>query len=193
MDHKDFRLRIKALEDDGTFEGYAAVFGNVDRTGEIIASSAFDRTIKARGDEPIPVLWQHEDPAGLADLSINRNGLYVRGRLLLSTRTGAEAYEFIKAGVVKGMSIGYRVINDVWESGVRTLKELELFEVSLVTIPANPAAAVVAVKSEPSDDLQAPPSEPASKASDPHQVHSLAVVLDALSRSAISLKEFTSQ
>jgi len=198
MDRKDVKLKLKALDEDGTFEGYAAVFGNLDRSGEIIAPSAFDRTLKARNGEPVPVLWQHADPAGSGALSLTRSGLYIKGKLLLSTRTGAEAYEFIKAGVVKGMSIGYRVVSDVWEDSVRTLKEIELYEVSLVTIPANPEAAVLAVKDcedcahckEQDDDPQAPPQQaPASKASDPVDDHSLAVVARVLALSMEATKE----
>lgn len=199
MDRKDLKFKLKALDENGSFEGYAAVFGNVDRTGDVIAPSAFDRTVKARGEEPIPVLWQHDAPAGAGSLSITKNGLYIKGQLLLTTQTGREAYEFVKAGVVKGLSIGYRVVNDAWDGAVRTLKEIELFEVSLVTIPANPEAAVLAVKrcedcphcvhTELADDRQAPPTtEPANKASDPPVWHSLAVVLSALTASVNELE-----
>lgn len=204
MDHKDFKLYIKALGDDGTFEGKAAVFGNVDRDGDVIERRAFNRTVKNRGGEPIPVLWQHQTdmPVGAGHLSIDEVGLNIKGQFLLTTRAGRDAYEYAKAGVVKGLSIGYRSVADTYEAGRRVLKEIELYEVSLATIPANPLAQLTAVKScegcpnhrtpagdecEQSDE-KALPQAPAIKASD-SDLHSLAVVMDALAVSAIALKE----
>ncbi len=148
--HRDFTLNLKSLEDDGTFEGYAAVFGNVDRAGERIDASAFARTLSKRAGEPLPVLWQHDTarPIGIGEVVADRRGLAIKGRFLLATQAGREAYETARMGAVKGLSIGYRVVRDAWEESVRVLKEIELFEVSLVTIPANPEARLVTVKAE---------------------------------------------
>ena len=148
--HRDFTLNLKSLEDDGTFEGYAAVFGNVDRAGERIDASAFARTLSKRAGEPLPVLWQHDTarPIGIGEVVADRRGLAIKGSFLLATQAGSEAYETAKAGAVKGLSICYRVVRDAWEESVRVLKEIELFEVSLVTIPANPEARLVTVKAE---------------------------------------------
>jgi len=201
--NKDFRLKIKALEEDSTFEGYAAVFGNVDLDGDRIDPAAFNRTLKNfRGE--VPILWDHDSgrPAGVSiELGPDAHGLRLKGRLLLTTTVGREAYEYLKAKAIKGLSIGVQVMKADWDGGVRVLKELRLHEISLVAIPANPLAEVVTVKhcdgctsdtTEPSEHEEEalPPAAPAEKASDPDQLHSLAVVIDALTTSAIALKEF---
>lgn len=190
--NKDFRLKLKSLEDDGTFEGYAAVFGNVDLDGDRIDPAAFNRTLKNfRGE--VPILWDHNtsSPAGVSiDLVPDAHGLRLKGRLLLSTAMGREAYEYLKARVIKGLSIGAQIVRSDWENGVRVLKELRLHEISLVAIPSNPLAEVVAVKhcegcdhAHPADDESAeereaetkalPLEAPAATESDSGQAHSL--------------------
>ena len=75
-------------------------------------------------------------------------GLHVDGKLALKTARGAEAYELLKMGAVTGLSIGYQVRDESYDrvSGINTLKKLDLWEVSLVTFPANDAARVTGVK-----------------------------------------------
>lgn len=168
MDKKTFQLEIKAIEDDGTFEGYAATFGNVDYHGDVIEKGAFKRTLDhlRRSKKALPILWQHrmDEPIGRAEeLREDERGLYIKGRLVLETARGREAYALLKAGVLSGLSIGYASVKERWEEGVRKLKELKLFETSLVTFPANPEAGVLGVKgiapSNVSDKL-APEDEP---------------------------------
>jgi HK97 family phage prohead protease len=146
MEHKDVRFRVKAVDEDGTIEGYAAVFGNVDLGGDVIGVGAFTKTLgESKGQ--VPLMWQHSAPAGLtSELTPDSNGLYMKARLLLTTITGREAYEFAKAGVVRGLSIGYDAMQVGWKGGARVLEEIKLFEISLVTIPMNPQAQVLAVK-----------------------------------------------
>ena len=91
-------------------------------------------------------------PVGIAKLSDSSNGLVVNGTLLMSDSGAQRAYGFLKAGVVKGMSIGYTLPRDggkvtYGDDGTRTLKEVHLHEISLVAVPANPRAQVVSVKS----------------------------------------------
>jgi hypothetical protein len=75
----------------------------------------------------------------------------VDGKLTLATRRGAETYALMKDGAL-GLSIGFRVNpgGAVYEGSVRILKSLQLFEVSAVALPANPAARVTGVKSSAS-------------------------------------------
>ena len=54
----------------------------------------------------------------------------------------------MRKGIVKGLSIGYGTVREDFSGKVRLLKDLDLYEVSLVTIPMNPAAQVTAVKSQ---------------------------------------------
>ena len=150
---KAFKLDLKALDDSGTFEGYAAVFGNVDAYGDVIEKGAFKRTLdhwKSSG-KPIPILWQHDpgEPIGATiEASEDDHGLRVKGQLVLDTARAREAHALLKAGVLGGLSIGYTTVKDEWdrENDTRILKEVRLWEYSLVTWPANEQAIVTGVK-----------------------------------------------
>ena len=73
----------------------------------------------------------------------------MEGKLALKTARGAEAYELLKMGAISGLSIGFVTRDDSYDrvTGIRTLKKVDLWEVSLVTFPANDAARVSGVKS----------------------------------------------
>jgi len=148
MRYKDFKLKLKSADDNsGEFEGFAAVFGNVDLQDEKIERGAFSKTLQERPD--LPVLWQHDtaEPIGVTVRAEETDhGLQVKGRLNLETQRGREAYALLKQGAVKGLSIGYDVVKDSVQNGVRKLLEVKLWEWSLVTLPANPKALVTAVK-----------------------------------------------
>ena len=86
------------------------------------------------------------------------NGLYMKARLLLDVAQAREAYALMKAGVVRGLSIGYSVKSAKRnpDTGVRELLAVDLWEISLVTLPANEAAQVTVVKSSAVDSQVAP-------------------------------------
>jgi len=150
MKHKKLSLDVKELEDDGTFSGYVAVTGTEDRQGDIIESGAFRKTNQE--NDTFPLLWQHkrETPIGvIKEVEEDSKGQWVKGELNLDTQKGKEAYSLLKQEAIKGLSIGYKTIKDKIEEGVRIIKELKLFEGSLVTFPANPLAQVEAVKTVP--------------------------------------------
>jgi hypothetical protein len=99
------------------------------------------------------MLWQHDSrrPIGVWQrMREDGVGLQVAGRLALATRPGAEAYELLKLGAVSGLSIGYVAVASQIDERTRqrVLTDVDLWEVSLVTFPANPAARVTAVKAE---------------------------------------------
>lgn len=149
---KSFALEIKSLAEDGSFAGYASVFGVVDNQQDVVAPGAFQATLKNR-TQPVQLLWQHqwEEPIGTIEaLFEDKRGLYIRGRLLMQVARAKEAHALLKAGVIRGLSIGYNVkrASRNRDTGVRTLLEVELWEVSLVTFPANEAAQVTVVKSD---------------------------------------------
>lgn len=155
MKHKQFAFKADAVNDDGTFTGYGSVFGNVDSYREIVAPGAFTeslKAIKASGD-PLPALWQHrsgEPIGGFDKLEEDSYGLKVAGWLLKDEiPRAAEAYALMKRRVVKGLSIGYYVLEDSWneKDRIRTLTKLELVEISIVTFPANDQAQIDSVKS----------------------------------------------
>ena len=151
MEHKRLAFplsEVKADDDARTVEGFASVFNNVDSYSDIVMPGAFTKSLGKR----MPVmLWQHNDsqPIGVWDDFMEQDkGLLVKGRLL-PTQLGNDAYTLVKAKAIKGMSIGYTPVK--WEfddkKGVRRLTEVDLWEVSLVTFPANDKATITRVKS----------------------------------------------
>jgi len=154
----DFVLEVKAVKGDGTFSGYASVFDVIDQGRDVVMKGAFAKTIRdiEASGRPLPVLWQHDsyNPIGIITLmKEDERGLYVEGKLALDAPQGAAALSLLQMGAISGMSIGY--ITTKWsadeETGVRSLIELELWEISLVTFPMNEAARVEAVKSKLED------------------------------------------
>lgn len=169
LEHSAFGLQVKfAPSSDetkaGTFAGYGAVFGNTDSYGDVIQKGAFKSTLsdwKKRKSMP-KMLLQHgsfmgpaEDgiPIGLwTSMEEDDTGLKVEGELFaLDTQKGRYIYEGLKSGALDGLSIGYIAREVAYgkkpEDPARTLKKVDLFEVSVVTFPANDESRVDAVKS----------------------------------------------
>lgn len=122
-------------------EGYASLFGVADQGGDVVAAGAYRRSLAAltaRGGR-VKMLWQHDpaEPIGVWDEVIEDDrGLWVKGRLLPEIARAKEAATLISAGAIDGLSIGYRTIKaDRDAAGKRNLREVELWEVSLVTFP----------------------------------------------------------
>ena len=158
---RSFALQIKATGDDGTVEGYGSVFGVRDNYDDVIAKGAFIQSLndhKAAGTMPA-MLWQHDadKPIGIwTEMIEDEKGLRIKGQLAMETVKGKEAHALLKMGALNGLSIGF--MSKEWaydrETEVRTLTAIDLWEVSLVTFPANEKARVTNVKS--ADELQAP-------------------------------------
>ncbi|WP_375172651.1 HK97 family phage prohead protease [Pseudooceanicola sp.] len=134
------------VADDMSIEGYASLFGAADRGGDRVDPGAYTGSL-ATG-RAVKMLWQHDpaQPIGVwSELREDARGLYVKGRLLRGVARAEEAAALIRAGAIDGLSIGYRTLRATKnEGGGRTLKELELWEVSLVTFPMLPSARVAA-------------------------------------------------
>ena len=144
-------FEIKSIDEDGTFGGYASVFHVVDSHQDVVKPGAFQQSLKSRVT-PVWLLWQHQwdSPIGvIQSLFEDRRGLFIKGKLLMEVAQAREAYQLLKSGVVKGLSIGYSVKSAVKNplTGIRALHALDLWEISLVTFPANEAAQVTVVKS----------------------------------------------
>ena len=155
MNKKDLSFEIKAVSDDGLFSGYASVFDNVDSYGDIVRKGAFVESIgewESKGKMP-PILWNHDpsDPIGIyTKMQEDDKGLFVEGRLLIDDVPRAkQTHALMKAGVIDGLSIGYRVKEYLYnvDEEVTDLIKLSLREVSIVTFPANPETRIEAVKS----------------------------------------------
>lgn len=151
----DIPLKIKSLTDTGEFEGYGSVFGVEDSSSDVVVKGAFQKSLSSWAEKGrLPsLLWQHKmsEPIGIyTEMKEDDHGLYVKGRLLIDDDPLAKrAYAHAKAGSLGGLSIGF-ILKD-WEydssKGVYLLKEIDLWEVSLVTMPANDEARISEVKS----------------------------------------------
>lgn len=153
---RDLQLEVKEVQANGKFTGYGSVFGVVDSYREVVEKGAFKATLDAiqqRG-RPVPVLWQHRssEPIGVyTHLEEDDHGLYVEGQLLKDdVQLAKEAYALMSVGAVSGLSIGYYVTEDSFneKERIRTLKALDLVEISLVTFPANDDARIETVKAK---------------------------------------------
>ena len=154
MRHQNMNLEIKAVESDGSFSGYGSVFDNIDSDGDVVRAGAFEQSLqswRAKGRLP-PMLWNHnrDEPIGVyTKMAEDARGLYVEGRLLIDEVPRAKAtHALIKQKGIGGMSIGYRLKKYERDTDADTtdLLEIDLWEVSLVTFPANEAATFSSVK-----------------------------------------------
>lgn len=146
------KFRIKAEDEDdkyGYISGYASTFGNVDSVGDKVAKGAFAISIATKMPK---MLWQHDrwQPIGSwTDAKEDDYGLWVQGRILKTVPQGLTAFNLLKEEAISGLSIGYRVQDYEYDNdtGIYTLKQVNLLEVSVVTFPANELAEVANVKS----------------------------------------------
>jgi len=123
MVHRDFQLKIKSIDAAGTFVGLGAVYNTVDLGNDLIEPGAFTRTLSA--GKKFPVLWQHQadNPIGTCTITDARDGIQVAGTLELSDPTARKAYTFMKAGVIRGLSIGYDTVQSTYVGDVRHLTD----------------------------------------------------------------------
>jgi uncharacterized protein len=136
---------------DGTFEGYASLFGVVDLGRDRVVPGAFRDCLSRKAPRGIKLLWQHDPahPLGVWDEIIeDGRGLRVRGQLDLSVSKAREVHALMRSGAVDGLSIGFRTERARKDAatGIRNLEKLDLWEVSIVTFPMLPGARVSAVK-----------------------------------------------
>lgn len=142
-----FRMEIKEITSEGTFEGLLSPYGNVDHGGDVVEPGAYKKTLAERGNT-VPLLWQHKTdlPIGILVLEDRPEGLYCKGKLELGLQKAQEAHLCLKNKIIKGLSIGFETVKDSIENGVRHLKEIRLYEGSVVTFPMNELAMVTAIK-----------------------------------------------
>ena len=136
-------------ENRAEIEGYAAVFGKTDLTGDEIHPGAFCNRLIPVDPTSIRMLYQHkaETPIGRwTEIREDGRGLLVRGHLFLDIADGERVYRLIKGGALDGLSIGFktrRARNA--RCGGRMLMSIELWEVSIVTFPMSPLARITRV------------------------------------------------
>ncbi|MGH6940758.1 HK97 family phage prohead protease, partial [Hypericibacter sp.] len=144
-------IQFKLASATGEITGYGSTFGGVDFVGDSVAPGAFAKSLaehRAAGSMPA-LLWQHDpgQPIGVwLEAREDQKGLWLRGKLTLEVPRAAEARALAKDGAL-ALSMGFRSRDAIFEKGRRILKDVQLFEVSLVSVPANPEARLTSIKS----------------------------------------------
>lgn len=147
-------LNVKSLSDAGEFEGYASTFGGEpDSYGDVVVEGAFaDSLAQHKADGTMPkMFWQHDSSQVIGrwlEASEDSNGLLVHGKLNMAVQTAREAHALLKEKDIDGLSIGYgiRKHSENDDEGIWYLEKLDLMEVSVVSIGANPLARIASVK-----------------------------------------------
>lgn len=150
MEHKDFNLEIKAIDETGVFSGYASTFGNEDLGGDIVQKGAFTKTL-TKGADSVLMFYQHDSAeiiGEFTELKEDSKGLFFEGKLFIDDIKRAQETHFLmQKKKLNAVSIGYRIESKGFDSeGRRLLKEIDLKEISVVTFPMNEMATIDNVK-----------------------------------------------
>ena len=154
MKRRQFGFEVKSLDETGAFAGYGSVFGNADFYRDVVMPGAFQDSLAQWQDQKAlpPILWQHnsDQPIGpFTKMAEDGKGLAVEGQLLVKdVKKAREAYALLKANAIRGMSIGYNPLEEEYDAktNVNRLLKVDLWEVSIVTFPANTDATVSQIK-----------------------------------------------
>ncbi|AIL64505.1 phage prohead protease, HK97 family [Rickettsiales bacterium Ac37b] len=150
--YRNFPLSLKNFDDQGIISGYASVFSVQDKQNDCICYGAFKESIQNHyNNNQIKLLWQHQQdkPIGIFNLiAEDKYGLYIEAKLLLKIQKAREAYDLLKSGAINGLSIGYTPVEYEFDksSKTRILTKINLWEISLVTFPANIHAGITNLK-----------------------------------------------
>jgi HK97 family phage prohead protease len=157
----------KQFEDEsgvkvGIIKGLLATYGNVDRVGDVILPGAFTKSLERYRSEgrAVRMLFQHDRKQVIGGFPIDKitdtpEGLLVEGELVLESDKTRQIYGLAKKGFLSDMSIGYTVSDsEANENGNRMLKEIDLWEGSIVDEPANPRAKIGEVKNYTVEDVE---------------------------------------
>lgn len=124
-------------------EGYASLWARADLNRDVVARGAFTRALERAGPGAISMLYQHETRALAGqwdEVREDDTGLFVRGGIMPLTPEGRMAAALTRAGVLSGLSIGFRTLRARRDGPLRVLSEIDLWEVSLVVFPMEPKA-----------------------------------------------------
>jgi HK97 family phage prohead protease len=153
----DFKLLD---EGSGSFSGYGSTFGTVDRAGEFVTKGAFLKSLpafKENGFIAVGHDWDGLPVATISEAYEDAKGLFIKCDFHTTDEAQQArkwAQERMARGKSVGLSIGYSVKDSEPTKSGLALKEIELFEVSLVTVPCNPAANATSVKAAPETKAQ---------------------------------------
>lgn len=161
MQHKLFSINSKDVQYDPEsriISGYAAIFGNKDKAGDILLRGCFSKSIRERGPESgandkIIFLWMHDmsEPIGLPTiLREDEKGLYFEARID-EIELGDRAITQLESGTLNQFSIGYEYVweNCEWdyEKEALIVREVKLYEISVVSIGCNGETEYLGLKS----------------------------------------------
>lgn len=145
MDKKNIIFTEVSSEENGVIAGYASVFNVIDQHNDLIKIGSF----KKIDHKKVKLLWQHkpEEPIGIIEeIYEDKKGLFFKAKLLLDLPIAKSAYNLIKAKAISGVSIGFKPINFHYKDEIRIIEKIDLWEISLVTFPANMEANILEIK-----------------------------------------------
>lgn len=151
--HRNLPVRLTPLGPD-EFEGYASLFGVADGGGDIMAPGAFAASLRKRPAAQVRMLYQHfaHAPIGVwEEIAEDARGLYVRGRLVSDVERARDVRALLVEGALNGLSIGFRTVRAKRGATGRTLLEVELWEISVVTFPLLAGSQVTAIGTKSAD------------------------------------------
>lgn len=128
------------IDSNGRFEGYASIFGKIDKGGDVVMPGAFAKSLRNRPARQVRMLFQHDpkEPIGRwFDIFETDIGLKVRGQLTAKVQRSDALAALIEHGSVDGLSIGFRTVRASRANAAkpRRLWEVDLWEISVVTFP----------------------------------------------------------
>ena len=140
-------VALERVDAEGRFSGYASLFGVTDLAGDELQPGAFAASLARRGVDGVKLLYQHDPAAPIGrwlDIAEDRKGLRVMGQLHAEVEKAREVASLMRAGILDGLSIGFRTVKARTEprTGIRRVSEVDLWEISVVTFPMLPGARV---------------------------------------------------
>ena len=156
-----FEVKAAPLQEEdsdfGKFEGYGSVWNRIDHGGDMVQKGAFSKSLEEwKNKNQLPLMpWYHDMKSPIGDwveMHEDEKGLYVSGQLWVKGAKRIDnavmVHNMLTGTGPKAMSIGYAVKDyEIMENDVRLLKEIELFELSIVPFGMDPHALVTQAKS----------------------------------------------
>jgi HK97 family phage prohead protease/HK97 family phage major capsid protein len=147
--YKLCNVELKADADERIITGYAST-KDIDRQGDIVEPKAFNDTMTEFMSNPV-LQYGHNYgglPIGkIVEYEVKRKGLWIKAKI---SDTADDIWDLVKEGILKGISIGFRIVDSVdveqEKEIIRKIRKLDLFEISIVNVPANAAALIESAK-----------------------------------------------
>lgn len=163
IEKKYFNFDVKNTKEQGTFEAYLAVFGNIDHDNDIIEKSAFTDDKKSQGNtKSYPLLYNHDlmtPIGGFVIKTIDSHGVLIDGFFDVQNNEQAkQVHSLIMKGVDIKLSVGF--IAQKSEHAVRENKTVriitkgKIMEGSIVPFPSNERAEFIDVKNQDLENIQ---------------------------------------